>query len=445
MNAFEAAAAFLEGSGSINHDEAEIGRILRRVGYDREDTPGRDLTEGGRTNAYAAKVLRVAARMSRIFELASPDAPGLAFCGGTADPMAYGLPATRFGSINVSGRGLTEEHAFLGCIGEAVEHVSQLEWGDEAVGEQPGRSALKMTDATVAAFEAQLAVANGQSIARWIVARCLTSGEVTHVPAALCIRESNRDKTKVSSLGTGCAAGETAAEATLSALLELVERDAAALWWIGGQRARPLSLEVLQSEPVAILRQLRQETRSRRTWLLDISTDVDVPCVAAVSINEADLGFACGLAARMTLAAAARTALLELCQMELANALVGLKLQAGGDGALAPIERARKRRIEEIDSARCELLFSIGAPAAADSAEAETIDSQIDGIVRRLEEKDLECFAVDLTRKAIGIPVVRVLAPGLESLPQRAPTKRLSRIIEKTGGGERYTLGIDLL
>jgi YcaO cyclodehydratase, ATP-ad Mg2+-binding len=41
-------------------------------------------------------------------------------------------------------------------------------------------------------------------------------------------------------LSTGCAAGVTVAAATLRALLELIERDAVALWWRGGRRGRAI-------------------------------------------------------------------------------------------------------------------------------------------------------------------------------------------------------------
>ena len=63
----------------------------------------------------------------------------------------------------------------------------------------------------------------------------------------------------------------------------------------------------------------------RRTWLLDITTDIGVPCVAAVSCRADGSGFAFGLAARPALEAAVRSAILEMCQLELADAVVATK------------------------------------------------------------------------------------------------------------------------
>ena len=46
-----------------------------------------------------------------------------------------------------------------------------------------------------------------------------------------------------------------------------------------------------------LLTQLRQNASARRSWLLDITTDIGVPCVAAVSCAADGFGLALGLAA----------------------------------------------------------------------------------------------------------------------------------------------------
>lgn len=42
---------------------------------------------------------------------------------------------------------------------------------------------------------------------------------------------------------------------------------------------------------------------------------------------------------------------------------------------------------------------------------------------------------VDLTRPEFGIPVVRVVAPGLQIEPSQVATERLAGAIAETGGG----------
>ena len=74
----EAAAALLTNPAAGANDRG----LLRYLGYDDGDaakTVGR------------ARILRAAARLKRLFLLSAPDAPGLVFFGGEADPRVLGL------------------------------------------------------------------------------------------------------------------------------------------------------------------------------------------------------------------------------------------------------------------------------------------------------------------------------------------------------------------
>ena len=71
-------------------------------------------------------MLRAAAKLRRVFQLPVPDAPGLVFVGGEADPALLdadlaGLPA---GSLAGSGR--SPQRAFESCVGEGIEYLSQF-------------------------------------------------------------------------------------------------------------------------------------------------------------------------------------------------------------------------------------------------------------------------------------------------------------------------------
>src|SRR5215470_7634731 len=61
----------------------------------------------------------------------------------------------------------------------------------------------------------------------------LTWGEVRYLPAAFCYYDYPQpdEQTYCLACSNGCAAGNTLAEAILQGFLELVERDAVALWW----------------------------------------------------------------------------------------------------------------------------------------------------------------------------------------------------------------------
>ncbi len=133
----------------------------------------------------------------------------------------------------------------------------------------------------------------------------------------------------------GSAAGTSWDAAALHGMLELIERDAAGRWWRGGDRGVSIppqhEAHLMAAE---LLPQLRQNAAGRRSWFLDKKTDIGVPCVAAVSCSANGSGFAFGLAARPTLKAAARSAIFEMCQLELALAVVKAKRRESGEAAL---------------------------------------------------------------------------------------------------------------
>jgi ribosomal protein S12 methylthiotransferase accessory factor len=66
-------------------------------------------------------------------------------------------------------------------------------------------------------------------------------------------------------------------------------------------------------------------------------------------------------------------------------------------------------------------------------------------IVERLEKLGIDTFCIDLTRRRFAVPVVRVIAPGLQLEPSEIVTARLQDTIARTGGGKIYTGGVPLI
>jgi ribosomal protein S12 methylthiotransferase accessory factor len=232
----------------------------------------------------------------------------------------------------------------------------------------------------------------------------------------------------------------------LHGVLELIERDAASLWWRGGSRARSIAPEDdahIMAE--ALLLRLRQSASARRSWLLDITTDIGVACVAAVSCLEDGFGFAFGLAARPTLKAAARSAILEMCQIELAHAVVEAKCSERGEAALNERDRVHRRRATMINADRCLLLQPVAGRAQHLNFDTTDSNAVLQLIVDRLAQFGIESFGLNLTRPRFAIPVARVIAPGLQLEPSAIVAPRLAAMIERTGGGAIYTGGVALI
>ena len=108
------------------------------------------------------------------------------------------------------------------------------------------------------------------------------------------------------------------------------------------------------AEAARLLNHLRAGNRQRAGWLLDISTDLGVPVVAALSFDSDGSGFACGLGAGWTQVSAVRKALLELGQMELALQLAAHK-QRADQTTLNEVERRHLARAAHVHADTCGL------------------------------------------------------------------------------------------
>ncbi|HWO12354.1 MAG TPA: TOMM precursor leader peptide-binding protein, partial [Polyangiaceae bacterium] len=103
----------------------------------------------------------------------------------------------------------------------------------------------------------------------------------------------------------GCAAGNSMAEAIMQGFLEVVERDAVALWWYNQTRVPGVDMDTFGDPYVARLRE-HYARINRDVWMLDITTDVGIPTFAAVSRQRQReeriaLGFGAHLDAKLAL------------------------------------------------------------------------------------------------------------------------------------------------
>jgi ribosomal protein S12 methylthiotransferase accessory factor len=439
------AASLLLGNDVDAAGDHDARLILEALEYAEESSDGIDSQLANR-----AHLLIAASRFARVFELASPDAPGLISFGAQfdpalADPLHDGSPL-----VGVSGVGLTLREAFQSCIGEGIEYLSQLQTGTDlllkrGVDDWAGKLGPKALELVAALSERRM---QSERALSWCRATRLPDRAEVWLPADICLRRppAQREFAPPFPLSIGSAAGPSRDAAALHGLLELIERDAASLWWQGGQL--PRSIPPQHEAGIAaegLLRQLRHGAPApRRTWLLDITTDIGVPCVAAVSCRADGSGFAFGLAARPALEAAVRSAILEMCQLELADIVVATKRSERGDDALNAQDRIHLQRAA-IDADECRLLQPV-AECAAHLPFPATEASVIFGlIVQRLEKLGIETFYLELTRQRFAVPVVRVIAPGLQLEPSEIVTARLQDAMARSGGGATYTGGVPLI
>jgi ribosomal protein S12 methylthiotransferase accessory factor len=415
MSPRRAAARALTGCAP---PDAEAAELLQRLGYD----------DGAEAKApHRAVLLRIADSLADFAELRSPDAPGLTV-----------LAATLSDGTSVAGAGPTFAAAFESCVGEAVETLSQIPRAQGDIVRMPPAEALADSTQSARAWEDLQPYRRdrARADADWVCAADLADGRLLWMPADLCVRRPDemREADPPWPLSTGCAAAEDRATAALHALLELIERDAAALWWRAGRRAHLLAPDSdAQARAGALLAQLRGAATGRRSWLLDITSDLAVPTVAAVSCRADGRGFCCGLAARLTLADAACRAVIELAQMELGLHLAEAARETRGETALDAAQRRHLRRGERLAADEIPALHPLAPPRAPCDIAAPGAVAALGAIRARLAAHDLFPCAIDLTREAFQIPVVRVICPGLQPDPSAPATSRLREAMAAAG------------
>jgi ribosomal protein S12 methylthiotransferase accessory factor len=427
----ELAADAIERGVAANDPSA--ARLLEALEY----------TSGGRSDGkIEVALLRLAARFEAFFQFDAPCAPGLAFFGGVLRPDLAGPLHADAENVSVTGRGMTLRAAFEGCVGEAVEYISQLERDEDPLSFLDESAELSRLDANSHhEFTRWLeASARTGGPLQWMRANRLSDGKAANLPADFCLRRpaARRALEPPFLLGSGAAAGATLEAATLHAVLELVERDALSLWWRGGRRGFAVDAEL--SEFDLTVGALRRGRLDRETWLLDITSDIGAPCIVAISCTSQGTEFAFGAAARTTMAEAARVAILEACQLELAYELVRRKARERGEAALNAADRRHLARANAINAKACELVRPM-----AGRRDATHGPRSLDELVARASHLGIEFYRVDLTRLPEAIPAVRILAPALQPEPSQVCGERLRAVIKQTGGGDAHTGGAPLL
>jgi ribosomal protein S12 methylthiotransferase accessory factor len=392
--------------------------------------------------AHGDWVLAAAPLMSRLWLMRSAWAPGLRYLGGlaTAPDVANqsGMPP-----LSVGGAGLRLEDALAGCLAEAIERTAQIERAGDIVLTAP-IDAVRVPDQVSTLIDLVVArdpTAAGRPI-DWLQARNATTGADTLLPADWCLRRRKPPTLAIpgAALSTGCAAAATAEEAGSRGLLELIERDAASLWWLGGHPATALvpgSTEAAAAARLSAELRLAEES-GRTTRVVNISSDLAIPVMAAIAQDASGTGLAIGLAARLSPAAAARNALIELCQMELGLQLASGKRDKLGEAALTDTDR---RHLERAAVLATDLppLAALEAPRRDASDVAANTAGQLAAV---LAKNGAEAWYVDLTRPVGSLDVAKVIAPRLQPMPCDLVTERLSAVQKASGNVARPSVAI---
>jgi ribosomal protein S12 methylthiotransferase accessory factor YcaO len=202
---------------------------------------------------------------------------------------------------------------------------------------------------------------------------------------------------------SGTAFGRDAADATLRALLERIERDAALIWWRREARLPPLALpEATRALHDAVTQQLGPDRAS--PWLLDATTELGAHVAVAVSVRHDGTLPVVGFGAGLEVEAAAAAALRELVAQ--AERLAGALRQAEAADAAASLTDW-----SQAGSAAHALLRPEGGPRPPVRPAARSLAE----LVETLAAAGFEPFVLRHAELWPGGPcVMRVVVPGLQ-------------------------------
>jgi ribosomal protein S12 methylthiotransferase accessory factor len=270
----------------------------------------------------------------------------------------------------------------------------------------------------------------------WTPVWSLTHGRHKHLPTQLLYFRSKASASCDAFYCMGCsngnASGNNLEEAVLQGFCELVERDATALWWYNRLRKPAVAVESFD-EPYLLDLIAYYRSLGRDAWALDITSDLGIPAFAAVSrlCSGREEGILFGLGCHLDARIALHRAFSEMNQM--------LGLSQGGDEDRFVVEDE-----ETLSWLRTATLANQPYMAPDETVAARRIEDyprlhsgdllEDIGLCRRIvEERGMEVLVLDQTRPDVGMPVAKVIVPGLRHFWARFGPGRLYDVPVKMG------------
>ena len=270
----------------------------------------------------------------------------------------------------------------------------------------------------------------------WSPVWSLTQSRHRHVPTSILygmVGEGN-DGSGLRADSNGCAAGNTLEEAILQAFLELVERDAFAVWWYNQLSLPEVDLSSFDDEYLASA-QAHYGRYEREMWVLDATGDFGIPVFVAVShrIGQGaeDILYSAGAHPDPQIAALRAVCELNQCLQWVS----GPEGRGAGYAVDDPTSRWWWQNGRMADNPWLAPAPGTAMRGKPDYPVPDTSDSREDvehcrGLV---EARGMELLVLDQTRPDICMPVVRVIVPGMRHFWARFAPGRLFDVPVRMG------------
>ncbi len=326
-------------------------------------------------------------------------------------------PDARSGAITVyNGKGASVTQAKVSAIMEALERYSG-EWREDIL---VRRTVEEMMSSENALDPRSLILPQRTAIylmsqpVAWVKGVDLLENEEVWVPASATFHpySSPKDLALFRTNTNGLASGNVMEEAVVHGLCELIERDA---WSICESRHRVIG-EILPLKGDRMIQQMMEKflTNGIEVRLKDLTSDIGLPTFAAAAddVRLQDPALLClGMGTHLNPKITVIRALTEVAQSRLTQ-IHGAREDTVRGKATRQMGYERVKRMNQMWFADSKKTTELTDYENHDTADLYD-DLQV--ILACLVKRGFKhVVAVDLTRKELGIPVVKMIVPGLE-------------------------------
>lgn len=344
----------------------------------------------------------------------------------------------------VVGKGKTKLQAKIGCFAEAVERYNSTFFGHQYIlskyedlphkGIRPGELLLFseaqyenriQTNRSFGSFN-QVSKKFDDSEIRWTSVQSLKDGDAIFVPSSYCyLNYPYKNEIELCPGDTnGCASGNSIEEAIVYAILELIERDAVAIWWYNKIQFPGIKIESLADSCLLDLIEVHRR-EGRIFQMIDITTDINVPVFVVVSSDQNGDRIHFGTACHFNPVIAMTRAVRELNQMMTHTTLD----QAFSSDNVHP---GQKEFAKWVTSENLKDHPHLNPQTLKDFAPGEykNINSYdfldcIHELNEILSQKNLSAYWLNLSQANIDFFTVKVIIPGLRHFWNRLGAGRL--------------------
>ena len=262
----------------------------------------------------------------------------------------------------------------------------------------------------------------------WSPVWSLTQGRHRYLPTSILygMTPEQRGSSDLVADSNGCAAGNTLEEAILQGFFELVERDAFAIWWYNRLAVPGVDLESFGDDYLASAPGYYRRA-GRDMWVLDVTADLGIPAFVALSrrtgADTEDIIYGAGAHADPRIAALRSVCELNQCLSWLPRS----GSEASGPAIDDPLALWWWKTAKLVDHPHLAPAAGAAPRGKTDYPVADTADArdEVERCRALVETRGMEFLVLDQTRLDIGMPVVRVIVPGLRHFWQRFAPGRL--------------------